>query len=140
MGAAHRSKRAQGLAGWNPSDDAQVIIDQVQQVLQEYSAQLPMTGRQIGAFISDYGVGYADEVFEPERIAVTVEQAEDFDLDSAPPKPTDTRSVGWEGETYQVEAMTPTQLAGVVEDAILRYYDEEARGELVFLSGLDDEI
>jgi len=61
--------------------------------------------------------------------------------------------VGWEGETYQVEAMTPTQLAGVVEDAILRYYDEEARGELVereegeqerirvFLSGLDyDEI
>lgn len=72
-------------------------------------------------FLFDYGY-YEDELL-CQRIAVTPEQASMYDLDSAPPKQSDTRSNYWEGETYQVEAMTPVQLADEVRSAIGAHYD-----------------
>lgn len=83
----------------------------------------------IGQFVEDYG--YPAEIFVPERIAVTQEQADRYALDSAPPKATDTRSRSWTGETYQVEAMSPDQLAAEVTAAIDRHYDAEALEELL---------
>lgn len=64
----------------------------------------------------------AETVFDPitefVRVAVTVEQAEELELESAPPKPSDSRTVTWEGETYQCEAIDPETLAGIVKDAV----------------------
>lgn len=58
-----------------------------------------------------------------ERAALTGEQVESFDLESTPPKKTDSRSGSWEGETCQLEALTPGQLAGIVERSIRSYLD-----------------
>ena len=51
------------------------------------------------------------------RIAVTTRQIKQYALPDAPPKDTDRRG-NWRGATVQVEAMTPEQLAGVIETAI----------------------
>lgn len=46
-GRTYTSTRVRGFAPWNPRADTQLVLDQVQGVLAEYRAQLPMTARQI---------------------------------------------------------------------------------------------
>jgi hypothetical protein len=66
----------------------------------------------ITGFARHYG-GDAEFV----RLAVTPEQADRYNLPSAPPKPTDNRS--FEGdETWQAEALDPRTLAEIVTAAI----------------------
>ncbi len=60
---------------------------------------------------------------EAERIALTRTQVEEFDLETAPTKPGDTRAKNWQGETCQLEALPPEVLAGLVEDAIAAHFD-----------------
>jgi hypothetical protein len=50
------------------------------------------------------------------RLAVTPEQVREFNLPTAPPKPTDRRA--FSGETCQAEALAPDVLAGILRDAI----------------------
>lgn len=71
---------------------------------------------------------------EPVRVALTEDQVDEYDLPTAPPKRTDTRSRRWVGETCQAEAMPPDQLAEIVRQAIraqidLERYDAEAEAE-----------
>lgn len=66
-----------------------------------------------------------------ERVAVTEEQAIDLDLDSAPPKVTDSRSVNWIGETYQAEALDPGTLADIIAAAIDNHVDPDLYDELL---------
>lgn len=77
----------------------------------------------------------ADTVFDPitdfVRVAVTVEQAEELDLESAPPKPSDSRTVTWVGETYQCEAIDPETLAGIVQDAVTEQIDTDLFDEMM---------
>lgn len=70
----------------------------------------------------------------PVRVALTAEQVDEFDLPTAPPKASDTRSVRWVGETCQLEAMPPDQIADLVERAVrdrldLDLFDENVRAE-----------
>ena len=70
----------------------------------------------------------ADRVIEtqrliPERVALTAEQIAEHGLPTAPPKPTDSRSKRWKGETCQAEALPPDTLAGIVRDAIEAHLD-----------------
>lgn len=58
------------------------------------------------------------------RLAVTPEQVELYDLPTTPAKVTDNRSFA--GETVQCEALPPTVLAGIVEDAITFRLDRDA--------------
>jgi hypothetical protein len=60
------------------------------------------------------GVHYLDA----ERVALTAEQVAQYDLPTAPPKATDSRSKRWEGETCQAEALPPDRLAAVVREAV----------------------
>jgi hypothetical protein len=53
-----------------------------------------------------------------ERVALTENQVGEYELPTAPPKRTDSRSASWEGETCQLEAMPPDILETVVDDAI----------------------
>lgn len=59
----------------------------------------------------------------PERVALTADQVDEYDLPTAPPKASDTRSASWVGETCQCEALPPDVLASVVEAAILAQLD-----------------
>ena len=56
------------------------------------------------------------------RLAVTPEQRDEMDLPTAPPKATDNRSFD-DTNTVQCEAISPPELAEIVENAILKYTD-----------------
>lgn len=53
-----------------------------------------------------------------ERVALTVAQVRQFNLPTAPAKVTDSRSKSWSGETCQLEALTPRQIAEILDAAI----------------------
>ena len=59
----------------------------------------------------------------PKRIALTAEQVQEFNLETAPAKHSDSRSARWQGETCQLEALAPDRLARLVRDAIVAELD-----------------
>lgn len=59
----------------------------------------------------------------PVRVALTADQVDEFDLPTAPPKKSDGRSAGWKGETCQLEALAPDQLAEIITAAIEDHLD-----------------
>jgi hypothetical protein len=63
--------------------------------------------------------------FRPVRVALTPEQVEEYDLPTAPAKPSDTRSRNWVGETTQAEALPPDLLKDIVVDAVESRFDME---------------
>jgi hypothetical protein len=60
---------------------------------------------------------------EAVRVALTEEQVEDYGLETAPPKRSDSRTRSWVGETCQLEALAPDQLAEIVTEAIDARFD-----------------
>lgn len=54
------------------------------------------------------------------RVALTAEQVKEYDLPTAPPKATDSRTKTWEGGTCQLEALPPNEIASIVRKAILQ--------------------
>jgi len=58
-----------------------------------------------------------------ERIAVTLEQIEEFNLPTRPTKRTDSRAKGWEGESVELDAIAPDTLRGLVRECIERHID-----------------
>lgn len=73
----------------------------------------------------------ASQVVMTKRVALTEEQVEHFQLATAPPKRSDTRSRSWDSDTCQLEALTPVQLAGIVESAIAEWIDGDLFDEQV---------
>lgn len=59
----------------------------------------------------------------PVRVALTAEQVDEYELPTAPPKSSDSRSAGWAGGTCQLEALPPDVLASIVSDAISEWFD-----------------
>jgi hypothetical protein len=57
------------------------------------------------------------------RVALTREQVMAYDLPTAPPKASDSRAKRWQGETCQLEALAPDQIAALLNDAILGELD-----------------
>ena len=64
-------------------------------------------------------------------VALTAEQVREYDLPTAPAKPTDSRSARWAGETCQLEALPPDVLAEIVEVAIVEWMDLDIYSEHV---------
>ena len=62
---------------------------------------------------------------EAERVALTRDQVGVYGLETAPAKKTDSRSKRWAGETCQLEALPPDDLARIVEGAIAAYFDAD---------------
>jgi hypothetical protein len=58
-----------------------------------------------------------------ERVALTAEQVAIHGLPTSPAKSSDSRSKSWVGETCQLEALAPDQLAGIVESSIAAWID-----------------
>lgn len=76
-------------------------------------------------------VGGEYGVFIPERVALTRAQVDRFNLPTAPPKASDSRSRNWHGETTQAEAMPPDLLADVLREAVDAWWDKKAHDDLV---------
>lgn len=55
---------------------------------------------------------------EPVRVALTADQVCAYGLPTSPAKKSDSRTATWKGETCQLEALAPDDLAHIVEDAI----------------------
>ncbi len=57
------------------------------------------------------------------RVALTKRQVSEYDLPTAPPKATDSRSKNWEGETCQLEALPPNVIAKILQSVLLSHID-----------------
>lgn len=79
-------------------------------------------------------------IFIPHRVALTEEQTIELDLETAPPKSSDSRSNNWVGETVQVQAMTEDQMEAVVVEAIEQYIDQDKLDEINDRSERDREL
>ena len=64
-----------------------------------------------------------------ERIAVTPDQIDEYDLPTRPTKRTSTRFAGFEGESVEVDAMPTPILRGLVRDAIAMWIDDDLMEE-----------
>jgi hypothetical protein len=73
----------------------------------------------VAAFVADLG---GDVTFH--RLAVTREQADEFNLPTAPPKKSDQRAFA--GETVQAEALPPDVLQDLLRQALEANFDREA--------------
>jgi hypothetical protein len=59
------SKRPKGYADWNPHRKTRILISQVQEVLREYRAQLPLTARRIFyRLVGAYGYAKDERAYE----------------------------------------------------------------------------
>lgn len=86
--------------------------------------------QDVGAFVvGDLGgrwqpdTGEVEDVFLPRRVALTADQVNDYGIQTAPPKASDSRSANWLGETAQLEAVPPGTLNQLLVDAIEDEYD-----------------
>ncbi len=60
-----------------------------------------------------------DEVAIFERVAMLEDHADEYGLETAPPKESDSRTAGWKGsETCQLEALPPDLLEALLVEAI----------------------
>jgi hypothetical protein len=66
----------------------------------------------------------ADITFK--RIAVLPEQIEAWNLPSAPPKKSDSRSKSFDGRAVEVEAIEPSTLRQLVDDELMSLVDQDA--------------
>ena len=57
------------------------------------------------------------------RVALTAAQVREYELPTAPAKTSDSRSKTWRGETCQLEALTPDQIAELLNQAIRERLD-----------------
>lgn len=80
----------------------------------------------VGAFVWEMA---GDEWFMPRRLAVLGEHVGEYELETAPPKRSDSRSAKWEREnsedTAQAEAFAPDVLSNLLKEAIEDYTDAD---------------
>lgn len=90
------------------------------------------------AFLAEDRILAVQEII-PVRVALTGEQVEGYGLETTPPKRNDSRSGRWQGDTCQLEALRPDDLALIVEGAILEWVDEDRLQHEVGLEN-DDRV
>jgi hypothetical protein len=79
--------------------------------------------RDAQAFLDDDKIIASQEII-PVRVALTANQVADLDLPTSPAKESDSRSARWSGETCQLEALAPDELALILETEIASWYDD----------------
>jgi hypothetical protein len=92
---------------------------------------------KVTGFLGPSGVYYDDDGLEGvlttttwsavffDRLAVTEDQIEDYQLPTRPTNRTDSRSAGFLGESVEVDAIRPSVLRELVENAIAQHIDAE---------------
>lgn len=92
---------------YDPSGES--IFDSFRQDVERFTAQIS----------GDWGK------VEFRRVALLEEQVDEMGIPTAPPKSTDSRSRNWEGDTAQLEAIPPDDLARMAEEAVLSELDRD---------------
>jgi hypothetical protein len=77
------------------------------------------------------------QYIEAERVALTADQVARYGLATAPATKSDSRSAKWQGETCQLEALAPDQLADPVDMAISARFDLERLEAQIRAEGRD---
>jgi hypothetical protein len=91
------------------------------------SFQERVTGFLLDATTTPAGVVVHPDVWcSFERLAVTPDQITGLNLPTRPTKRSDSRAAGFDGESVEVDAIPPTILRQLVEDAITSHIDPEA--------------
>jgi hypothetical protein len=85
--------------------------------------------------LADRIIGTLD--LHPKRVALTAAQIARYELPTAPVKRSDSRSKGWRGETCQLEALAPDQLAALVAASITDQLDGDTFERQVAAEGAD---
>lgn len=75
------------------------------------------SAQDVGAFVAADRLS-ANVTVDFRRVALTEQQVILFGLPTAPAKVSDSRSKAWKGETCQLEALTPRQIAQILDNAI----------------------
>lgn len=106
------------------------LPDYVEEVYMLYFGDFDPSGADIERAIKDTLEKDFDVDFNIERIAITREQIDDFQIPPAPAKMTDSRYDGFvaeHGVDWQVEldAIEPTQLQDIITEAIDAYFDQD---------------
>lgn len=70
-----------------------------------------------------------------ERVAVTPEQIDAYNLPTRPTKASDSRSRSFEGESVEVDAIPPATLRGIVRDCIERHVDPRVLAATLAVEG-----
>lgn len=82
----------------------------------------------------------AEAALRAVRVALTADQVDEYSLDTAPPKGSDTRSAAWPYDyTAQAEALPPDILADLVREAIEAQFDLSVYAEVVATEQADRE-
>jgi hypothetical protein len=105
-----------------------VTLDQVGEILDEYRDHLPVTAHiaeDVAAFVDHDRIVVGTQRVIAERVALTADQVAEYGLPTAPPKRSDSRSQSWRGETCQLEAFAPDDLADLIGGAISAWFDRE---------------
>lgn len=76
-------------------------------------------------FVAGHIGADARDAFRAHRVALTEDQVVAYDLPTAPPKYSDTRTANWDGETCQAEALPPDLLAQIVTEAVSEHVDTD---------------
>lgn len=83
--------------------------------------------------------GSVDErFFIPERVALTEDQVAEYDLPTAPPKGSDSRSANWIGETTQAEALPPDLLEQIVRGKLDELTDADILADVEAREAADE--
>lgn len=99
-----------------------------------YFGDLDPSGLNIPETVErDLGAGLFGQRFEFRRIALTREQVDEYSLIPAPVKLTDSRAAGFVAEhgeeVYELDAVEPLTLQGLIRSAVEEYWDEDANDE-----------
>lgn len=94
--------------------------------------------RDAQAFLDDDKIIASQEII-PVRVALTADQVADFELPTSPAKESDSRSARWSGETCQLEALAPDELALILESEITSWFDDDIF-ETQIISEEDDRV
>ena len=74
-----------------------------------------------------------------ERVAVTLQQIEKWQLPGRPTKQTDTRSKNFVGDSVEVDAIEPAKLRALVSDCITRHIDQDVLDGTLKIESLERE-
>lgn len=75
-----------------------------------------------------------------ERVAVTPEQIDEFNLPTRPTKKTDTRSKNFKGESVELDAIPPDDLRALVRDCIEQHIDHDTHKGLMLVEAEERKI
>jgi len=72
-----------------------------------------------------------------ERICITPEQIEQYQLPTRPTKQTDSRAKGFKGDSVELDAMPARILRGLVANAIVQHIDDDAKEQTMQIEQLE---